>query len=135
MYRDPRGGANNIKGFKISSLGAFFYAHGLSKVLKDYPNPEFRRAGVSKDDIGKMLSNPNSVVTERYLASISMESSDEINKPLFKRIRLPMVIKFRLISNLNFRFYFKKSFNSFSNRRVRLSQSYLNNQLLLSSGI
>ena len=55
----------------------------LVKTARDSYATTLRRAGVSKDDIGEMLGHSNSIVTEHYLASIDMESTNEINKHLF----------------------------------------------------
>jgi integrase len=41
-----------------------------------------RRNGESVDDISKMLGHGNSIVTERYLSSINMEKTFDINKTL-----------------------------------------------------
>ena len=53
------------------------------KTARDSYATTLRRAGVSTDDIGEMLGHANSIVTVRYLASIDMESTFEINKHLF----------------------------------------------------
>lgn len=55
----------------------------MTKTARDSYANTLRRAGVSKDDIGEMLGHSNSIVTERYLASINMESTNEINRHLF----------------------------------------------------
>lgn len=55
----------------------------MTKTARDSYANTLRRAGVSKDDIGEMLGHSNSIVTERYLANLDMESTDEINKHLF----------------------------------------------------
>jgi len=42
-----------------------------------------KRAGKSTDEISEMLGHSNSIVTQRYLASLDMEKTFEINECLF----------------------------------------------------
>ncbi len=55
----------------------------MIKTARDSYAMTLRRAGVSKDNIGEMLGHADSKVTERYLSSLDMESTFEINKHLF----------------------------------------------------
>lgn len=50
------------------------------KTARDCYATILRRAGVSKDDIGEVLGNANSIVTEHYLTSLDIEKKYEINK-------------------------------------------------------
>jgi integrase len=53
------------------------------KTARDCYAQTLKRSGISKDDIGEMLGHANSIVTERYLASMDFEKTDEINQHIF----------------------------------------------------
>jgi DNA-binding CsgD family transcriptional regulator len=42
-----------------------------------------KRAGKSNDQIGEMLGHSNSIVTMHYLGSMDLDSTLEVNAPLF----------------------------------------------------
>jgi len=52
----------------------------LTETARDCYATTLYRNGVSKEDIGEMLGHSNSIITEHYLAGITIEKTNEINK-------------------------------------------------------
>ena len=52
----------------------------LTETARDCYATTLYRNGVSKEDIGEMLGHSNSVITEHYLAGITIEKTNDINK-------------------------------------------------------
>jgi integrase len=52
----------------------------LTETARDCYATTLYRSGVSKDDIGEMMGHSNSMITEHYISSISVEKTKDINK-------------------------------------------------------
>jgi len=52
----------------------------LTETARDCYATTLYRSGVSKDDIGEMMGHSNSILTEHYISSISVEKTKDINK-------------------------------------------------------
>ena len=55
----------------------------LTETARDCYATTLYRSGVSKDDIGEMMGHSNSMITEHYISSISIEKTKDINKHIF----------------------------------------------------